>query len=219
MSAIMNIPVIYVMTHDSIGVGEDGATHQPMEHLIALRSIPGIKVFRPCDGKETVASYISAFTQSSPTVIVCSRQNLEQHAGSGIKALAGGYIIDDCKGTPDVILIGTGSEVDLCIGAKNVLSEQGIKARVVSMTSMEEFENQTPEYREYVLPASVKARVCVEAGSHYAWYKYAGDYGEVVTLKTFGVSAPAKVVFEHFGFTKENVVEKAKSSIEKVKKG
>lgn len=219
MSALMNIPVIYVMTHDSIGVGEDGATHQPMEQLIALRSIPDIKVFRPCDGKETVAAYIAAFTQSSPTVIVCSRQNLSQHAGSGIRALAGGYILEDCDGTPDVILMGTGSEVELCTGAKALLGEQGVKARVVSITSMEEFERQTPEYREYVLPKKVKARVCVEAGSHFAWYKYAGDYGEVLALQSFGVSAPAKVVFEHFGFTKENVVQKALQSIDKVKKG
>lgn len=219
ISALLNVPVIYVMTHDSIGVGEDGPTHQPMEQLIALRSIPNIKVFRPCDGKETAAAYISAFTQSSPTVLVLSRQNLNQNEGSGIKALAGGYILEDCKGKPDVILIGTGSEVDLCTGAKELLKKDGIKARVVSMPSIEEFEKQTPEYQEYVLPKGVKARVCVEAGSHYAWYKYARDYGEVIAMKTFGTSAPAKVLFEYFGFTKENVAAKAKQSIQNVKKG
>ncbi len=219
ISALLNVPVIYVMTHDSIGVGEDGPTHQPMEQLIALRSIPNIKVFRPCDGKETAAAYISAFTQSSPTVLVLSRQNLNQNEGSGIKALAGGYILEDCKGKPDVILIGTGSEVDLCTGAKELLKKDGIKARVVSMPSIEEFEKQTPEYKEYVLPKAVKARVCVEAGSHYAWYKYARDYGEVIAMKTFGTSAPAKVLFEYFGFTKENVAAKAKQSIQNVKKG
>ena len=219
MSALNGVPVIYVMTHDSIGVGEDGPTHQPVEQLIALRSIPEIKVFRPCDGKETVAAYISAFTQQSPTVIVCSRQNLNQYETSGIKALAGGYVLQDCEGTPDVLLIGTGSEIDLCAGAKELLAAEGIKARVVSMPSIEEFERQTPQYREHVLPKAVKARVCVEAGSHYAWYKYSRDYGEVVAMKTFGVSAPAKVCFEHFGFTKENIVEKAKLSIENVKKG
>ena len=219
ISALLNVPVIYVMTHDSIGVGEDGPTHQPMEQLIALRSIPNIKVFRPCDGKETAAAYISAFTQSSPTVLVLSRQNLNQNEGSGIKALAGGYILEDCKGKPDVILIGTGSEVDLCTGAKELLKKDGIKARVVSMPSIEEFEKQTPEYKEYVLPKAVKARVCVEAGSHYAWYKYARDYGEVIAMKTFGTSAPAKVLFEYFGFTKENVTAKAKQSIQNVKKG
>ena len=219
ISALLNVPVIYVMTHDSIGVGEDGPTHQPMEQLIALRSIPNIKVFRPCDGKETAAAYISAFTQSSPTVLVLSRQPLNQNEGSGIKALAGGYILEDCKGKPDVILIGTGSEVDLCTGAKELLKKDGIKARVVSMPSIEEFEKQTPEYKEYVLPKAVKARVCVEAGSHYAWYKYARDYGEVIAMKTFGTSAPAKVLFEYFGFTKENVTAKAKQSIQNVKKG
>lgn len=219
MSAILNVPVIYVMTHDSIGVGEDGPTHQPMEQLIALRAIPNLKVFRPCDGKETVAAYISAFTQQSPTVLVLSRQNLNQNAGSGINALTGGYILDDCEGTPDVILIGTGSEIDLCTGAKEILSAEGVKARVVSMPCLEEFEKQTPEYREYVLPKACKARVCVEAGSHYAWYKYCRDYGEVIAMKSFGTSAPAKAVFEHFGFTKENVAEKAKKSIENVKLG
>ena len=217
LSAIMNIPVIYVMTHDSIGVGEDGATHQPVEQLIALRSIPNLKVFRPCDGKETLAAYVSAFTQNSPTVIVCSRQNLNQNDGSGIQALAGGYVLDDCDGTPDVMLIGTGSEIDVCTQAKQLLSEEGLKVRVVSMPCIEEFEKQTPEYKEYVLPKVCKARVCVEAGSPYSWYKYAGDCGEVVAMRTFGASAPAKVLFEHFGFTKENVAEKAKMSLEKVK--
>lgn len=216
MSALMNIPVIYVMTHDSIGVGEDGPTHQPVEQLIALRSIPNIKVFRPCDGKETAAAYISAFTQNSPTVIVLSRQNLPQYAGSGIKALAGGYILEDCEGTPDVLLIGTGSEIELCTGAKQLLAQEGIKARVVSMPSMEEFEKQTEEYKNHVLPLSVKARVCVEAASHFAWYKYSRDYGEVLAMYSFGVSAPAKVLFDHFGFTKETVAQRAKISLSKV---
>ncbi len=216
MSALMNIPVIYVMTHDSIGVGEDGPTHQPVEQLISLRSIPDIKVFRPCDGKETAAAYMSAFTNSSPTVIVLSRQNLKQHAGSGLTSMTGGYILSDCEGTPDVILIGTGSEIDLCIGAQEMLSGEGIRARVVSMPCMEEFEKQTAEYKEHVLPSEVKARVCVEAASHFSWYKYAKDYGEIIAMHTFGTSAPAGELFRHFGFTKENVVEKAKLSISKV---
>lgn len=219
MSALMNIPVVYVMTHDSIGVGEDGPTHQPVEQLIALRSIPNLKVFRPCDGKETVAAYVSAFTQSSPTVIVLSRQNLNQYSDSGAKAIAGGYILSDCKGKPDVILIGTGSEIDLCTGAKEMLEAEKIKVRVVSMPCMEEFEKQTPEYKEYVLPAACKARVCVEAASHFAWYKYSRDYGEVIAMTSFGVSGPAKELFKYFGFTKENVAEKAKLSIQRVKKG
>ncbi len=215
MSALMEIPVIYVMTHDSIGVGEDGPTHQPMEQLIGLRSVPGLKVFRPCDGRETAAAYISALTQPSPTVIVLSRQNLPQYEGTGVKALLGGYVLSDCEGTPDVILIGTGSEVELCMGAKELLAAKNVKARVVSMPSMEEFEKQTEEYRESVLPKAVKARVCIEAGSHFAWYKYCGDCGEIVAMHTFGTSGPAKQVFEHFGFTKENVAEKAELSIKK----
>lgn len=219
LSALMDIPVIYVMTHDSIGVGEDGPTHQPVEQLIALRSIPNLKVFRPCDGKETVAAYISAFTQNSPTVLVLSRQNLDQNKESGIKALAGGYILDDCKGKPDVMLISSGSEVDLCTAAKADLQAEGYKVRVVSMPCMEEFEKQTPEYKEHVLPCAVKARVCVEAASHFSWHRYARDYGEVIAMKTFGTSAPAKTVFEYFGFTKEKVTEKAKLSIKRAKQG
>lgn len=216
MSALMNIPVVYVMTHDSIGVGEDGPTHQPMEQLIALRSIPNLKVFRPCDGRETLAAYIEAFTQNSPTVLVLTRQNLGQYAGTGVKALTGGYVLSDVE-KPDVILIGTGSEIDLCMGAKDLLLNEGIRARVVSMPCMEEFERQTEQYRESVLPKSVKARVCVEAASHFAWYKYSRDYGEVIAMKSFGVSGPAKQLFEYFGFTKENVAEAAKRSIARVK--
>ncbi len=217
MSALMDIPVIYVMTHDSIGVGEDGPTHQPVEQLIALRAIPNIKVFRPCDGKETAAAYMSAFTHSSPSVIVLSRQNLPQHSNSGLTAMTGGYILSDCEGTPDVILIGTGSEIELCTGAQEILASEGIKARVVSMPCIEEFEKQTEEYKEFVLPSSVKARVCVEAASHLTWYKYAKDYGEIVAMHTFGTSGPANELFKHFGFTKENVVEKAKACITKTK--
>lgn len=217
MSALMNIPVVYVMTHDSIGVGEDGPTHQPVEQLIALRSIPNLKVYRPADGKETAAAYILAFTGQAPTAIIESRQNLKQFENSGIKAIAGGYIIEDCEGTPDVILIGTGSEVEILSNAKAKLAEENINARVVSMPCMEEFEKQTDEYRQFVLPKTVKARVCVEAASHFAWYKYSGDCGEVIAMKTFGVSAPAKQLFDYFGFNVETVVATAKKSIENVK--
>ena len=217
MSALMNIPVIYVMTHDSIGVGEDGPTHQPVEQLISLRSIPDLKVFRPCDGRETAAAYIEALTQNSPTAIVLSRQNLGQHNGSGLKAITGGYILEDVN-DPDVILIGTGSEIDLCVDAKEMLEKEGIRTRVVSMPCLEEFERQTEEYKENVLPKAVKARVCVEAASSYAWHKYAGDNGEVIAMKSFGMSAPAEAAFEHFGFTKENVVKAAKLSLQKIVK-
>ncbi|HBN12160.1 MAG TPA: transketolase [Clostridiales bacterium] len=218
MSALMNIPVIYVMTHDSIGVGEDGPTHQPVEQLITLRSIPDIKVFRPCDGKETAAAYMSAFTGNSPTVLVLSRQNLPQYDSTGLRAMTGGYTLADCDGTPDVLLIATGSEVELCMQAKQMLESENIKARVVSMPCIEEFEKQTEEYKEHVLPSSVKARVCVEAASHYSWYKYCGDFGEIIAMKTFGTSGPADKLFPHFGFTKENVVKKAKLSLAKATK-
>jgi transketolase len=217
LSALMKLPVTYIMTHDSIGVGEDGPTHQPVEQLVMLRSIPGLKVYRPADGNETAAAWISAVTGNEPTVLVLTRQNLPQYANSGKEALKGGYVLEDCEGEADVLLIATGSEIELCVKAKAVLAEQGVKARVVSMPCFEEYEKQTAEYKQSVIPASVKARVCVEAGSPYSWYKYAGDYGEIVAMESFGASAPAGKLFPHFGFTVENVVEKALASIEKTK--
>lgn len=217
LSALMGLPVTYIMTHDSIGVGEDGPTHQPVEQLIMLRSIPGLKVFRPADGNETAAAWVSAMNGNEPTVLVLTRQGLPQYAGSGKQALKGGYVLEDCDGEPDVLLIGTGSEVELCVKAKALLKEQGIQARVVSMPCFEEFEKQSAEYKESVLPTSIKARVCVEAGCPYSWYKYAGEKGETVCMTSFGASAPANVLFPHFGFTAENVVEKALKSIENAK--
>ena len=217
LSALMKLPVTYIMTHDSIGVGEDGPTHQPVEQLIMLRSIPGLKVYRPADGKETAAAWVSAMSGTEPTVLVLTRQNLPQYAGSGKAALNGGYILEDCEGTPDVLLIGTGSEIELCVKAKAELAEEGIQARVISMPCFEEFEKQSDEYKESVLPKAIKARVCVEAGCPYSWYKYAGDNGEIVAMTSFGASAPAGVLFNHFGFTVENVVAKAKATIEKNK--
>ncbi len=218
LAALMNIPVTYIMTHDSIGVGEDGPTHEPVEQLISLRSIPGMKVYRPADGKETAAAWISALTGTQPTALVLTRQNLPQYENSGLAALKGGYVLEDTEGTPDVLLIGTGSEVELCVKAKALLAEKNVKARVVSMPCIEEFEKQTAAYKESVLPSAVKARVCVEAGSPYSWYKYAGDDGEIVGMTTFGASAPANVLFEKFGFTAENVAEKAMASIAKANK-
>ena len=215
LSALMKLPVTYIMTHDSIGVGEDGPTHQPVEQLIMLRSIPGMKVYRPADGKETAAAWVSAISGKEPTALVLTRQNLPQYENSGKIALKGGYVLEDCEGTPDVLLIASGSEVELCVKAKAVLGEQGVKARVVSMPCFEEFEKQTEEYKQSVMPRSIKARVCVEAGSPYSWYKYAGDYGEILAMDTFGASAPANLLFKHFGFTVENVVEKALNSIKK----
>ena len=217
LAAMMKLPVTYIMTHDSIGVGEDGPTHQPIEQLIMLRSIPGLKVYRPADGKETAAAWVSALKGNEPTVLVLTRQNLPQYAGSGKNALLGGYILEDCEGTPDVLLIASGSEVEQCVKAKALLAEAGIKARVVSMPCIEEFEKQSEEYKQLVIPSSIKARVCVEAGTPYGWYKYAGDNGEIIAMTSFGASAPAGKLFPHFGFTAENVVEKAKASIARTK--
>lgn len=215
LSALMNIPVVYILTHDSIGVGEDGPTHEPVEQLIALRSIPNMKVYRPADGNETAAAWISALGGTAPTALVLTRQNLPQYENSGLAALKGGYILKDCTGTPDLLLIASGSEVELCIKAQEELAKENIKARVISMPCIEEFEKQNAEYKESVIPSSVKARVCVEAGSPYSWYKYAGEKGEIVAMSTFGASAPAPQLFKLFGFTVENVVEKAKLTLKK----
>ncbi len=215
LSALMNIPVIYLFTHDSIGVGEDGPTHQPVEQLIGLRAIPNLKVYRPADGKETAYAWLSALKGNSPTALVLSRQNLPQYEGSGEGALRGGYVLSDCEGTPDVLLIASGSEVEPCVRAQALLLEEGIRARVVSMPCIEEFEKQSAAYRKSVLPPEVKARVCVEAGSPYSWYKYAGEQGEIIGMTTFGASAPASLLFPLYGFTPENVVAKAKLSLSK----
>ena len=206
LSALMNIPVVYILTHDSIGVGEDGPTHEPVEQLIALRSIPNMKVYRPADGKETAAAWISALSGTAPTALVLTRQSLPQYENSGLDALKGGYVLKDCTGAPDLLLIASGSEVELCVKAQEELAKENIKARVVSMPCIEEFEKQNTEYKESVIPSSVKARVCVEAGSPYSWYKYAGEKGEIVAMSTFGASAPAPQLFKLFGFTVENVV-------------
>ena len=217
LSALMKTPVTYIMTHDSIGVGEDGPTHQPVEQLIMLRSVPGLKVYRPADGKETAAAWVSALSGKEPTALVLTRQNLPQYENSGKIALKGGYVLEDCDGTPDVLLMATGSEVELCVKAKAVLAEQGVKARVISLPCFEEYEKQSAEYKESVMPKSVKARVAVEAACPYSWYKYAGDNGEFVCMTSFGASAPANQLFDYYGFTVENVVAKALASIEKTK--
>lgn len=216
LSALMHLPVTYILTHDSIGVGEDGPTHEPVEQLIGLRSIPNMKVFRPADGKETAAAWISALSGNAPTCLVLTRQTLPQYENSGLEALKGGYVLADSeKKVPDVLLIASGSEVEQCMKAKDILKTKGVDARVVSMPCMEEFEKQPQAYKDEVLPPEVKARVCVEAGSPYSWYKYAGDCGEIIGMSTFGASAPANKLFEMFGFTADNVVEKAFRSLNK----
>ena len=210
MSALMELPVIYILSHDSIGVGEDGPTHQPIEHLTGLRAMPNLKVYRPADGRETTAAWIGAVTGKEPSCIVVSRQTLPMLEGTGDKAFNGGYVLADSnKKTPDVILIATGSEVSLAVNAKAELAKQGVDARVVSMPCVEEFEKQSEKYKESVLPSQVRARVAVEAGATMCWYKYVGMDGKVVGIDTFGASAPAKKLFEKYGFTVENVVNAA----------
>jgi len=213
MSALMNLNSTYILTHDSIGVGEDGPTHQPIEQLIGLRSIPNMKVFRPCDSRETIAGWKTALWEKGPTSLVLSRQNLPLIEGTGDQATKGGYILKDCAGTPQVILISCGSEIAPTMQAQQILLDQGINARVVSMPCIELFEKQTEEYKNSVIPTDIRARVCVEAASSYSWYKYAGIDGKVIGIDTFGLSAPAGVLFKHFNITAEHVAEVAKSII------
>lgn len=211
MSALMNLPMLYILSHDSIGVGEDGPTHQPVEHLVMLRTIPNIRVWRPCDGLETAAAYAYHFTGKHPTALITSRQKLKSPTGTVRDgALKGGYILSEsAKPAPDVILMGSGSEVALLAEAQTLLKEHGVDARVVSMPCLEEFDAQPAEYRESVLPRAVRARVAVEAGSSYSWHKYVGLDGETVCKDGFGTSAPASVLFEINKFTAADVVRAA----------
>lgn len=215
LAALMKIPVTYVLTHDSIGVGEDGPTHEPIEQLAMLRAMPNINVFRPADATETAAAWYSAITsKNTPTVLALSRQNLPQIEGSSKEALKGGYIIaESIKAKPDAIIIASGSEVSLAVDAKKELMEKGFDVRVVSMPCMDVFEQQSDEYKEKILPQTVEKRLVVEAGSSICWGKYLGFKGKSVTIDTFGASAPANVLFKKYGFTVENVVNKALSML------
>lgn len=217
MSALMELNMIYVLTHDSIGVGEDGPTHQPIEQLAGLRTIPGLKVFRPADGRETAAAYVSAITGKGPSCIVCSRQDLPQVKGSGEDALFGGYIVSDSVSEmPELIIMASGSELDLALKAKTALGNENV--RVVSMPCMELFEKQTQKYRDSVLPPKCRARVAVEAACSAPWGKYVGLDGGYVCMDTFGSSAPAEKLFEIYGFTAENVAAVAKKTLSRAKK-
>lgn len=210
MESLMGLPVISIFTHDSIGVGEDGPTHQPIEHLAMLRSLPNYTVFRPCDTRETAAGWYTALTKTTtPTGLILSRQNLPAIEGTGKDALKGAYVLRDCEGTPDILLMASGSEVELIVKAYDALQEKGIKARVISMPSWELFAEQSAEYKESVLPNNVRARLAVEAAADFGWHKFVGLDGDVITMQGFGASAPAKGLFNDFGFTVENVVEKA----------
>ena len=214
LSALMGTKVVWVMTHDSIGLGEDGPTHQPIEHLAALRAIPHFTVLRPADADETVGAWATALATDGPSLIALTRQGLP-HLGDKPEGAVGavdrgGYVLRDTEGTPDVILIGTGSEVQHCVGAADLLADEGVAARVVSLPSFERFEAQPVEYRESVLPAEVTARVAVEAAAPFGWDRYVGARGAVVAMDRFGASAPAEVLFEQFGFTAEHVAATAR---------
>lgn len=215
LAALMGLPTTYVLTHDSIGVGEDGPTHEPIEQLAMLRSIPNVNVFRPADATETAAGwYLAVTSQKTPTALVLTRQNLPQLAGSSKDALKGAYVIADAsKAVPDAIIMASGSEVELAVNVKAELAKDGIDVRVVSMPCFELFEQQDEAYKEQVLPKAVRARVAVEAASDFGWGKYVGLDGATVSMKSFGASAPAGTLFKKFGFTTENVVETVKKVV------
>jgi transketolase len=212
LAALMKQPVIYIFTHDSIAVGEDGPTHQPVEHVAVLRAIPNLTVIRPADSTETAAAWRFAVkSKDSPVALILSRQNLpvidrETYPPAGLLE-NGAYIISDADGKPDVILIATGSEVSLCLAAKEKLAEKQVAVRVVSMPSWELFEKMPEDYKAAVLPPDVSARVAVEAGIPMGWKKYVGGKGAVIGIDTFGASAPGSIVMKEYGFTVENVVE------------
>ncbi len=218
LSALMGLPVTYVLTHDSIGVGEDGPTHQPIEQLAALRATPNVAVFRPADGRETSASYLAALHRKGPSCIVATRQDLPSYENSGPVAMRGGYVLSDCEGDPALLLIASGSEVELIVEAQKRLAAEGIAARVVSMPCMELFEEQDDDYRASVLPRHVRARLAVEAGASQPWYRYVGLDGDTICLDHFGASAPAHLLFEAYGFTVDNVVARAKALVEAIQK-
>jgi transketolase len=218
LSSLMEIPTMYIFTHDSIGVGEDGPTHQPIEQLISLRAIPQLFVIRPGDANEVAEAWRVMMTSNHhPIALILSRQPLptvdrtKYAPASGLRQ--GGYILDDSEGTPEVILMGTGSELQLCVAAHEQLTTEGVKSRVVSMPCWELFERQTQEYRDSVLPTSVRARVAVEAGTSLGWRRYTGIDGEIIARRDFGASAPLKELLKHFGFTVEKVIEAARKSL------
>jgi len=221
LAALMGIPVTYVWTHDSIGLGEDGPTHQPVEHLAAVRAIPGLAVIRPADANETVQAWKSILDRhTGPVALILTRQNVPTFPRgtdgfAGTEGLdQGAYVLLEAStGTPDVILIGTGSEVQLAVVARETLEAQGIATRVVSMPSQEWFAEQTDAYREHVLPHAVKARVSVEAGIALSWHKLVGDAGRSVSLEHYGASATGETLYEEFGITAPAVVAAAKESI------
>ena len=223
LAALMDTPVIFIYTHDSIGLGEDGPTHQPIEQVMSLRAIPRLLTFRPADANEVAETWrVIMPLKKQPVVLALTRQGVPTFDRSKYASAAGvakgAYIMADSGGTPEIILMGTGSEVQLCVGAYEQLTAEGVKARVVSMPCWELFEQQSPEYKKQVLPPEVRARVAVEAGTTLGWKEYVGSDGVVVGRTDFGASAPIKDLLKHFGFTVENVVAKAREVMQSVKK-
>lgn len=218
VAALMNLPLIYVFTHDSVAVGEDGPTHQPVEHLASLRAIPNLVVLRPCDANETVDAWIEAIrSNNAPVALALSRQKLpvlDPKQTNGQLA-SGGYILSDCAGTPDILLIGSGAEVHLALKAQAMLKDKNISARVVNMPSWELFEKNDQQYKDNVLPPGVTARLAVEAGISMGWERYVGSQGKIIGIDTFGASAPGGTVLEKFGFTAENVAAQAEALVRK----
>jgi transketolase len=221
LAALMELPVIYVWTHDSIGLGEDGPTHQPIEHLAALRAIPGLDMVRPADANETAAAWAAILKNNNrPAGLALTRQAVpifprgEDGFADTSEVAKGGYILKDCDGTPDVILIGTGSEVQYVVAAKELLAEQGIKARVVSMPCREWFDEQDQGYKDSVIPPDIRARVSIEAGVGIGWRDLVGDAGRIISINHYGASAAGSLLFEKFGFTPETVVAAAQESLD-----
>lgn len=215
VAALSQCGAIYVMTHDSIGLGEDGPTHQPVEHLASFRAMPNINMMRPCGGNETAACYqVAVESRKTPSILALSRQGMPNFDGCTREgAVKGGYTVVDCEGTPDVILIGTGSELELAVAAGETLTAEGSKVRVVSMPCWEVFDQQDDDYKKSVLPADVTARVAVEAGAKLGWERYIGDKGEFIGRDDWGASAPAGVLYEKFGITADAVAAAAKKSM------
>jgi transketolase len=219
LSAIMELPVMYIFTHDSIGVGEDGPTHQPVEQLSAVRTIPGMIAIRPADANEVAEDYKAILPlQKNPAALILTRQKLPTLDRSKYASAAGlhqgAYVLAEAEGLkPDVILIASGSEVSLCVEAHEMLRAEGIQSRVVSMPSWELFDAQPADYRNAVLPPDVTARVAVEAGVEIGWSKYLGPKGRFLGMGGFGMSSPVTVVLEHFGFTPANVAAEAKAAV------
>ena len=217
LSVLMKLGVIYILIHDSIGVGEDGPTHEPIEQLAMIRSIPDVVVFRPCDWKETAAAWSYAINNDKhPTVMVLSRQKLKNIENTGRRALKGAYILKDSRnGNPELIIIATGSEVGIALEAADILEKEGRKIRVVSMPSMELFEMQSEEYKNKILPDSIRKRISVEALSDFGWYKYIGLDGKSIGMKSFGISAPGKEIFKTFDITTERIVKESNNLLNK----